>query len=744
MLRAARSLKYDSESEDELVFDPNPSSIHKAPKVKNDGELSGPTLAIRQTPLGKNYSARSSFSSSSSCSTTSSLFDINSKGAETPLTPPCSTDTKKSTAKDDGMASLFVQKCLVTKKSSPAPNTPVITSEMKKSSRSSTACQAREATPRVLDDDEISALTSGMSGLRLRDLRDQSSPSEQAEKKKRARQVEQGMDDYSNSSTRSSRLDRKVNARQISRTKEMVNPVDDAGDSVSVWKSIIAKPKDVRTPRRGRDTASFKPRVKEKHSEHPIVKIENEDGEFVEDSSGSLAQHLSVSDDPRGLRDIRSTPQPNHGRSKSTSSVQEKTPIRPQASSSKSSTESSAKLEKAPGTLSLLAASEDKSRRRISNGTGTPSSTSTRGRLRRRSTGSLETSESLSQSTEAINSGNQGPNHGASRAGAAPPSRTGKRNASRANPKTEQKTGPHVAATFPRLNDYNPLKNNQNEMKLEILEAIRRKSASKSPRIRTITSLLDRIWKEWSDPAGRPSKIASSEDDGYIYIFRSKPDAFPGRNYVKIGKTRQRPQERRKQWEKGCKFECIHIQDDNDKRFLHYGKAESIIHAELYNERRKFECPKCHKGHDLELGEKSTRKTATEHGEWFEISEEKALEVVNKWRDWIIQKDPYRPDGTLRASWMWKCRVVSICMKGTEADWIGWRKFSWPETISCLWHHISVWLGKILPPAFKILMARGAIFGPAMIWYFWALGVNVGSCFIFLAALLVLAYIFLK
>lgn len=42
----------------------------------------------------------------------------------------------------------------------------------------------------------------------------------------------------------------------------------------------------------------------------------------------------------------------------------------------------------------------------------------------------------------------------------------------------------------------------------------------------------------------------------------------------------------------------------------------------------------------------------TEHGEWFEISETKALEVVNKWRNWIIHQAPYREDATLFSRWV--------------------------------------------------------------------------------------------
>jgi hypothetical protein len=252
------------------------------------------------------------------------------------------------------------------------------------------------------------------------------------------------------------------------------------------------------------------------------------------------------------------------------------------------------------------------------------------------------------------------------------------------------------------------------------------------------------MWKTLGDTSAKQPRTPACEDDGYIYIFRSKPDAFPGKKYVKIGKTKQMPEKRRRQWELGCKFEFIHIKDKNDKRFLHYHAVERIIKAELYNERRKYKCYKCKQEHELELGQDGVRSTATEHGEWFEVSEEKALKVVKKWRDWVIENDPYKPDGRLRARWLWKCTAGSFWMNGTEDDWNDWRKFDSVEIFRCVSNHLMKWLGGVLPPMIEILMARGAIFGLAIVWYFYAWGLNVGSFVAFLAAVFVLVYVLFR
>jgi hypothetical protein len=132
--------------------------------------------------------------------------------------------------------------------------------------------------------------------------------------------------------------------------------------------------------------------------------------------------------------------------------------------------------------------------------------------------------------------------------------------------------------------------------------------------------------------------------------------------------------------------------------------------------------------------------TPTEHGEWFEVSEEKALEVVNKWRDWVIKNEPYRPDGTLHARWMWKCATGSFWMDGTEDDWIAWREYNWLEILKCVLHHFKMWLEGVSPLVMELLMAPGAAFGLALVWYFWAWGLNFGSCVTFIAAVFALMY----
>lgn len=370
-----------------------------------------------------------------------------------------------------------------------------------------------------------------------------------------------------------------------------------------------------------------------------------------------------------------------------------------------------------------------------------PTTSSKTHKLRRCSTGSLDAVGGKSTSTiEPLSLGDEEPGHEITLPEPPKRSRASGRESSRVRGQKVQNT----EQEFPDLEAFHSSKLDQESLKPKILEAIQGKRISKLAHLRAIRHRLDNIWKAWSDTSARLPRDPTSEDDGYIYIFRSKANIFPGRRYVKIGRTKQIPEKRRRQWELKCKFEAIQVQDSKDKRFVHYRAVERIVHAELYNERRLYRCNECNKFHSLELGEGSSRSTPTEHGEWFEISEEQALQVVNKWRDWVIDNEPYRPDGMLRSRWVWKCAANSFWMKGTEEDWAAWRIFHWSENLRCLWHHLKQRAGRVLPLVMEILMTPETIFGLALVWYFSTWGFNVGSCVTILAAVFVLGYLSLE
>jgi hypothetical protein len=217
----------------------------------------------------------------------------------------------------------------------------------------------------------------------------------------------------------------------------------------------------------------------------------------------------------------------------------------------------------------------------------------------------------------------------------------------------------------------------ENGLKNEMLRVMLRRSMAKSPNL----------------------------DHGYVYIFWSP--AFPG--HVKIGSTKQAPAQRITQWQTKCEFKCIHVTDINDKSFKHYRIVEAIVHAELWNRRRKMYCSKCKSGHRLALtkGGKGQRTGPAEHSEWFEISWEEALEVVNKWRNWVILEKPYGDDATLRSPWKWK-HDLGTRMSGTEAEWEEWRQFSLLEVTLYCKNSLEWWVGKVSPPFQEIVHTSGS------------------------------------
>lgn len=89
--------------------------------------------------------------------------------------------------------------------------------------------------------------------------------------------------------------------------------------------------------------------------------------------------------------------------------------------------------------------------------------------------------------------------------------------------------------------------------------------------------------------------------------------------------------------------------------------VEGLIQGELYNERRKYKCTKCRRAHKLDgaMPAKDKKGGSIEHGEWYEVSVERALEVVQRWRLWVVHNKPYNVDGTLWEAWIWKHHVAN-------------------------------------------------------------------------------------
>ena len=656
----------------------------------------------RRPKLDTSSTASSSGSGSSTSSRASSVFDRTLKSPGTPLTPPILNESYSSGEKGRNVTKNGISEPLKLRENAlklgiafatPSSVTPapiLTTSQMKAKPLENRSFE---------EDDEL--LT------KLMDLTidDPPSPSAIALSKRRNRPAIEPRDNYFYSTSKATQLDHKSKDRDVSRLSE-------GASGMLVPKTV--SPKNVRSSNVSKATSSSS---KEKYSETlPVITFQS--GDEVGDVAGPIGgrrQSSPTSEKRHNEEAALSAPQTTHRRSVSM-----------------------------PTTSDDGSESQSISATTIVHGSTHPGQEATTPskshKLRRRSTGSLDAVRRTSTSTvEHLTLGDEEPEHEITPPEPSKRSTTSKRRSSH----VRGQKGQNTEQKFPDLEDYNTSKLDQGSLKPKILEAIQGKRMSKLARLRAIRHRLDNMWKAWSGTSERVPRDPASEDGGYIYIFKSKADAFPGPRYVKIGKTKQIPERRRRQWELQCNFEAIHVKDDKDKRFVHYHAVEKIIHAELYNKRRKYLCNECKKFHYFKLGKNSSKSTQTEHGEWFEISEDEALQVVNKWRDWVIDNEPYRPDGTLRTRWVWKCAAGSFWMNGTEEDWAAWRKFHWFETLRCVLHHLKQWASRVLPLVIEILMMPETIFGLALMWYFSAWGFNIGSFVICLSGVFALVYLLL-
>ncbi|KFY81529.1 hypothetical protein V500_11331 [Pseudogymnoascus sp. VKM F-4518 (FW-2643)] len=179
-------------------------------------------------------------------------------------------------------------------------------------------------------------------------------------------------------------------------------------------------------------------------------------------------------------------------------------------------------------------------------------------------------------------------------------------------------------------------------------------------------------------------KHSLDKEKGFVYIYK----LGSSEGHVKIGKSKQKHGVRVEQWAKNCKLPFERISDPNDKRFLHYGIVEKLVHTELANMRKVYECGTCkRKG-------SNPPDAKVDHTEWFKVTEPVALEVIERWRGWLVRQQPYGKDGALRGIWIWKHGKLS---EGNTDDLKQWVILTWPDWSAYTWYRIDNYLDEELP-----------------------------------------------
>ncbi|KAH9216917.1 hypothetical protein DL95DRAFT_112136 [Leptodontidium sp. 2 PMI_412] len=148
----------------------------------------------------------------------------------------------------------------------------------------------------------------------------------------------------------------------------------------------------------------------------------------------------------------------------------------------------------------------------------------------------------------------------------------------------------------------------------------------------------------------KKNKSAPNANLGSIYVFES-PEHAP--DHLKVGKSNRDPMKRKGEWEK-CGVTLIEVEDTDRNCFDHYDIVELLLQTELQNLRRMYKCSVC----------------GRKHNEWFEADKWTVLEVIDRWRTWIKEEQPFDEDWNLTAYWQWRVERAKVSV--TDVRWDDW------------------------------------------------------------------------
>ncbi|KAH6872476.1 T5orf172 domain-containing protein [Alternaria rosae] len=134
-------------------------------------------------------------------------------------------------------------------------------------------------------------------------------------------------------------------------------------------------------------------------------------------------------------------------------------------------------------------------------------------------------------------------------------------------------------------------------------------------------------------------KLTPSDRKGVIYVLCDPNNKSRG---YKIGKTKRAYRDRIVEHERACSFlpSVIHV---SDHEIDHCGRLEKLVHIDLENYCAPFHC----ENHGSIDGTKETKA----HKEWFQVTEEMAVNTVKKWERFMQQEKPYSWDRQLKIIW---------------------------------------------------------------------------------------------
>lgn len=127
---------------------------------------------------------------------------------------------------------------------------------------------------------------------------------------------------------------------------------------------------------------------------------------------------------------------------------------------------------------------------------------------------------------------------------------------------------------------------------------------------------------------------------GFIYVY-TFPERYRLRSpHLKIGFSKDVPK-RMVEWERLCGYKPSVLSTYSAELYV---KIEKLVHAQLWNERRKeLSCPTCSKC----------------HLEWFKVRESDVSQLISLWTTWS-RLEPYDDTGCLKKEWVDKLDEVDL------------------------------------------------------------------------------------
>ncbi|KAJ4987882.1 hypothetical protein SVAN01_06612 [Stagonosporopsis vannaccii] len=125
-------------------------------------------------------------------------------------------------------------------------------------------------------------------------------------------------------------------------------------------------------------------------------------------------------------------------------------------------------------------------------------------------------------------------------------------------------------------------------------------------------------------------KLTTNEKEGYLYILSCAQQ--PG--LLKFGYS-SNPSHRGKQHRARCGLTMTWVHVTNCA--VNVKRAEKLAKLDLLHLQKDYRCASC----------------AQTHTEWFQVDEQRAKHVADRWIAWINDQTPYAPNGALAPLWTW-------------------------------------------------------------------------------------------